>query len=99
MPEGDHNRHDGADLDNDQEQLQKLIAYVELHEFIDQDHMTRRGDRKPFGDALGDTEQQRLQGFNKDVRRHALPFCLCQLCQTPAAASKQQTTHATVGRC
>ena len=98
MPEGNHNRHDGTNLDDHQKQLQKLIAYIELHEFVDQDHVTRRGNRKPFGDALGNAEQQRLKGFNKNVRRHALPFyrVLDAICL--AMNDKQQTTHATVGR-
>ena len=56
MPEGNHNRHDGTNLDDHQKQLQELIAYIELHEFVDQNHMTCRGNREPFGDALGDTE-------------------------------------------
>lgn len=48
---------DGADLDDHQKQRKKLRGNLELHEIIDENHMARRRDGQPFGDALDDADQ------------------------------------------
>ena len=51
-------RHDSAQLDDHEEEREELIAHVELHEFIDQDHVARRRDGEPFGDAFDDADEE-----------------------------------------
>ena len=56
-------RHDGAQLDDHKEKREELIAHVELHEFIDQDHMARRRDGEPFGDTFNDADEECFERF------------------------------------
>ena len=67
--QGEHGQ-DGADLDDHQEQRKELRGNLELHEIVDEDHMARRRDGQPFGDALDDAYEEGLQRFND----HVLPF-------------------------
>lgn len=54
---------DGAELNNDQKRAVERLRHLELDEFVQKHHVTRRGDGQPFGDALDDTEQKRFQRF------------------------------------
>ena len=56
-------RHDSAQLDDHEEEREELIAHVELHEFIDQDHVARRRDGEPFGDAFDDADEESFECF------------------------------------
>lgn len=56
-------RHDSAQLDDHKEEREELIAHVELHEFVDQDHVARRRDGEPFGDTFDDADEEGFECF------------------------------------
>ena len=60
----DEHGHDGAQLDDHEEQGQKLVGHLQLHELVHEDHMAGRGDGQPFGDALHDADEEGLQCFD-----------------------------------
>ena len=68
-------RHDSAQLDDHEEEREELIAHVELHEFIDQDHVARRRDGEPFGNAFNDANKECFERFEN----HVLSLCVCLL--------------------
>lgn len=56
-------RHDSAQLDDHEEEREELIAHIELHKFVDQDHVARRRDGEPFGDAFDDADEEGFECF------------------------------------
>ena len=66
-------RQDGAQLDNDLEHAPELFRHVQADEFINENHVTRRRDGQPLGDALDQTEKRRFEQLD-DIQRIPLPF-------------------------
>ena len=66
-------RQDGAQLDNDLEHAPELFCHVQADEFINENHVTRRRDGQPLGDALDQTEKRRFEQLD-DIQRIPLPF-------------------------
>ena len=64
--EDDHG-HDRPDLDHDEEELEEGRRHVELDEFVDENHVTRRGDRQPFGQPLDKADEKCLERFDEHV--------------------------------
>lgn len=58
VPVDDDNGHDGSNLNDDFKHAVKWFWNVQFDKLIKQDHMPRAADRKPFGDAFNDTEQE-----------------------------------------
>ena len=50
----------GTKLNHDQEHVPERLAHVHLDELIHQDHVTRRRNRQPFGDALDQAHEGRF---------------------------------------
>ena len=44
----DQHRHDGAQLDDDEKQGQKVVRHLQLHELVDEDHVPGGRDGQPF---------------------------------------------------
>ena len=61
VPEQDHHRQDGAQLDHYEEHLLEGLGGVDLQEFVHQQHMAGRTHRKPFGYTLDNAEEDDLQ--------------------------------------
>ena len=52
------NGHDGANLDDDQEQRKERIGNLQFHELVNKNHVARRGNRQPFSNTLDQTNEQ-----------------------------------------
>lgn len=52
-----YDRQNRTKLDNHHEHLFESVGDVQADEFIQEDHMARAADRKPFGNALHNAEQ------------------------------------------
>ena len=52
------NGHDGANLNNHQEQREERIGNLQFHELVNKNHVARRGNRQPFGNTLDQTNEQ-----------------------------------------
>ena len=50
----------GAELNHDQEHIPERLAHVHLDELVHQDHVTRRRNGQPFGDALDQAHEGRF---------------------------------------
>ena len=82
----DEHGHDGAQLDDHQEQLQELRRHVQLHELVHENHVARGRDGQPFGDALHDADEERLQNFDEHVHRN----CLRTICLPVGPSGERQ---------
>ena len=60
VEEQDADGQNGAKLNHDQEHIPERLAHVHLDELIHQDHVTGRGNRQPFGDALDQAHEGRF---------------------------------------
>ena len=65
VEEQDDDRHDGAKLNDDKERAVERFGHVQLHELVQQHHVAGGRDRQPFGNALDDAEQARLERFEQ----------------------------------
>ena len=63
----DDDGHDGADLDDDEEEIEEGRRDVELHELVDEDHVPGRRDGQPFGQSLDKTDEKRLECLDEHV--------------------------------
>ena len=67
-------RQDRAKLDHDQEHVPEVARDVKRHELVEQQHVAGRGDGQPFGDALHEAKERRLEDFGKtDCKIHVRP--------------------------
>ena len=82
----DEHGHDGTQLDDHQEQLQELRRHVQLHELVHENHVARGRDGQPFGDALHDADEERLQNFDEHVHRN----CLRTICLPVGPSGERQ---------
>ena len=57
-------------MNDHEEKIEEVLADVHLEKFVEQNHMPRAGDGKPFGDALDNAEDNR----NKQIIEHVFPF-------------------------
>ena len=62
-----HNRQNRAELNDHLEHGLKRIGHLQLNELIQQNHVSRRADGQPLGNALHNAEEQCLQRFNKQI--------------------------------
>ena len=60
VEEQDADGQNGAELNNDQEHIPERLAHVHLDELVHQDHVTRRRNGQPFGDALDQAHEGRF---------------------------------------
>ena len=63
VEENDDDRQNGAQLDDHIEHGLEFLGGLELDEFVQQDDVTGGGHGQPFGDALDDAEEHRLENF------------------------------------
>ena len=60
MEEQQDNRQNGAKLNDNLKQLIKFIRNLQLHKFIQQNHVSRRGNGQPFRNALHNAKEYGL---------------------------------------
>ena len=60
VEEQDADGQNGAKLNHDQKHIPERLAHVHLDELVHQDHVTRRRNGQPFGDALDQTHESRF---------------------------------------
>lgn len=63
VPEQNHHRKDGTQLDDHAEHGHELFTCIELDELLHKDHMTGGRDGQPLGDALHNAHQDGFQNF------------------------------------
>ena len=68
MEEQQDNRQNGAKLNDNLKQLIKFIRNLQLHKFIQQNHVSRRGNGQPFRNALDQTQEGRFKQFD-DIQK------------------------------
>lgn len=56
VPEQQHYRQDRPQLDHHQKHLPELFRHIQLHEFIQKDHVPRTADGQPLRDTLHNTK-------------------------------------------
>ena len=85
VPEQDHHREDGTQLDDHAEHGHELFTCIELDELLHKDHVTGGRDGQPLGDALHNAHQDGFQNFKKHrfppspAHRGTPVFCRFQL--------------------
>ena len=68
LVEKQHNdRQNGAQLDDHLKHALEFIGNLQCHKFIEQNQMSRGGNRQPLGDALHDAEQYGFQYFKHTI--------------------------------
>ena len=84
IPEGEDYGQDGAQLDDDQEDLPVGVGDVEIEDLLGEHHVAGGADREPFGDAFDDADDDDFQIFEHiitpcaiRVPRSALFFFCC----------------------
>ncbi len=57
-------RHNGTQLDNHQKSAVERFRHIKRQKGLEKHHMAGRGNGQPFGNALDDAKQTRLEGFD-----------------------------------
>ena len=76
MEEQHDDCQDGTQLDHHIEHGLEFLAAAQENELVQQDDVTGRGDRQPFGDAFHNAEEDRFQDFDNNFKHKVGSFQL-----------------------